>query len=123
MADRIAVVALVYQHGTGIAIALFHQLIISRHVMGLTFAEYPPDGKTRGVATHVGLGAEPTARTAERLILLLGRFARGAAVCPNNGAVDHLQHVQCTAAVRQRLKQKVPDAGLASATESLPGRN
>src|SRR5208283_1413376 len=82
--------------------------------------EYDPDGETCGVATHMDLGAEPTARTAECLILLLGLFAGGAAMRSDDGAVDHLQHVQCAAAVSQRLKQKVPDAGLAPATELLP---
>jgi hypothetical protein len=38
----------------------------------------------------------------------------------DDGAVDHLQHVQCAAAVSQRLKQKIPDARLGSATELLP---
>src|SRR5208282_694165 len=79
-----------------------------------------PDGETCSVATHMDLGAEPTARTAECLILLLGLFARGAAMRSDDGAVDHLQHVQCAAAVRQCLKQKVPDARLAPATELLP---
>ena len=50
--------------------------------MGFALAEYDADGETCGVATQMDLGAEPTARTAERLILLLGLFARGAAVCP-----------------------------------------
>ena len=52
--------------------------------------------------------------------LLLSLFARGAAMRSDDGAVDHLQHVQCAAAVSQRLKQKVPDARLAPATELLP---
>src|SRR5580658_11048848 len=117
MADRIAVVALVRQHGAGIAIALLPQPVISRHVMGLALAEYHPDGETCGVATHMDLCAEPSARTSECLILLLDLFARGAAMRSDDGAVDHLQHVQCTAAVSQRLKQEVPDARLAPTTE------
>src|ERR1700735_520753 len=76
MADRIAVVALVGQHGAGIAIALLHQPVVSRHVMGFALAEYDPGGETCGVATHVDLGAEPTARTAECLVLLLSLFSR-----------------------------------------------
>src|SRR5271155_4435262 len=120
MADRIAVVALVGQHGAGIAIALLHQPLESRHVMGFALAEYDPDGETCGVATHMDLGAEPTARTTECLILLLGPFAGGATMRSDDGAVDHLQHVQCAAAVGQGLKQEVPDASLAPATELLP---
>src|ERR1700678_2093995 len=120
MADRIAVVAFVRQHGAGIAVALLHQLSISRHVMGLALAEYDPDGESRGVATQMDLGAEPTARAAKRLILLLSHFARCVAMRSYDGAVDHLQHVHCAAAVSQRLKQQVPDASLAPATELLP---
>ena len=71
MADGIAVVALVRQHGARIAVAFLHQPVVSRHVMGFALAEYDPDGETCGVATHVDLGAEPTARTAECLSLLL----------------------------------------------------
>src|ERR1700733_662159 len=104
----------------GIAVAFLHQPVVSRHVMGFALAEYDPDGETCGVATHVDLGAEPTARTAQCLILLLSLFARGAAMRSDDGAVDHLQHVQCAAAISQRLKQKVPDARLAPATELLP---
>src|SRR5580692_9996634 len=122
MADGIAVVALVRQHGGGIAIALLHQPVVSRRVMCLALTEYDTDGETCGVATHVDLGAEPTARTAECLILLLSLFSRGAAMRSDDGAVDHLQRVQCAAAVGQRLKQKVPDARLAPATELLPHR-
>jgi hypothetical protein len=107
MADGIAVVALVRQHGAGIAIALLHQPVVCRLVMGFALAEYDPDGETCGVATHVDLGAEPTARTAECLILLLSVFSRGAAMRSHDGAVDHLHHVQCAAAVSQRLKQEV----------------
>src|ERR1700739_2598742 len=101
MADGIAVVALVRQHGSGIAVPLLHQPVISRHVMGLAFTEHDPDGETYGVATQMDLGAEPSARTTERLILLLGLFAGGAAMRPDDGAVDHLQHVQCATAVTQ----------------------
>ena len=46
------------------------------------------------------------ARTTECLILLLGPFAGSAAMRPDDGAADHLQHVQCAAAVGQRLKRK-----------------
>jgi hypothetical protein len=53
MADGIAVLALVRQHGAGIAIALLHQSVVSRHIMGFALAEYDPDGETCGVATHV----------------------------------------------------------------------
>jgi len=122
MADRIAVVPLVGQHGAWIAIALLHQPVVSRHVMGFAYTEYDPDGETCGVATHMDFCAEPTARTTECLILLLGLFAGGAAMRSDDGAVDHLQHVQCAAAVGQRLKQKVPDARLTPATELLPHR-
>ena len=66
------------------------------------------------------LGAKPTARTTECLILLLGLCAGSAAMRSDDGAVDHLQHVQCAAAVRQHLKQQVPDARPAPATELLP---
>jgi hypothetical protein len=48
--------------------------------MGLALAEYGPDGEATGVATHMDLGADPTARTAERLLLLVGLFARGASL-------------------------------------------
>src|SRR6185437_16029775 len=65
-------------------------------------------------------GGEPTARTAERLLLLLTLFARSATMCSDDGAIDRLQHVQCAAAVSQRLKQQVPDDSLAPATELLP---
>src|ERR1700733_6579519 len=104
----------------GIAVALLHQPVVSRHVRGFALAEYDPDGETCGVATHVDLGAEPTARTAECLVLLLSLFSRGAAMRSDDGAVDHLQHVQCAVAVSQRPKQEVPDASLAPATELLP---
>src|SRR5580658_1590487 len=120
MAYGIAVVALVRQHGAGIAVPLLHQPIVSRHVMSLAFTEHDPDGETYGVATQMDLGAEPTARATERLILLLGLFACGAAMRPDDGAVDHLQHVQCATAVSQRLEQEVPHARLAPATELLP---
>src|SRR6202030_3568385 len=113
LADRIAVVAYVGQHGAWIAIALLHQPVVSRHVMGFAPTEYDPDGETCGVTTQMDLGTEPTARTTECLILLLGLFAGGAAMRSDDGAIDHLQHVQCAVAVSQRLKQKVPDARLA----------
>ena len=119
MADGIAVVALVRQHGAGIAIALLHQPVVSRHVIGFALAEYDPDGETCGVATHVDFGAEPTARTAECLILFLSLFSHGAAMRSDDGAVDHLQYVQCAAAVSQRLKQEVPGARLAPAAALL----
>lgn len=61
MADCIAVVALVGQHGTGVAIALLHQAVVRRHVVGLAFTEYDADRETHGVAAQVDLGAEPTA--------------------------------------------------------------
>ena len=88
--------------------------------MGLALAKYDPDGETCGVATQMDFGAEPTARTAECLLLLLTLFARSATMRAHDGAVDHLQHVQRAAAVSQRLKQQVPDASLAPATELLP---
>jgi len=48
--------------------------------MSLAFTEHDPDGETYGVAAQMDLGAEPTARTTERLIVLLGLFAGGAAM-------------------------------------------
>jgi hypothetical protein len=65
--------------------------------MSLAFTEHDPDGETYGVATQMNLGAEPTSRTTERLILLLGLCAGGAAMCPDDGAVD-----QCAAETTER---------------------
>src|SRR6185503_17233240 len=78
MADGIAVVALVCQHGAGIAVALLHQPVIRGHVMGLALVEYDPDRETCGVATQMDFGAEPSARPAECLLLRLTLFASGA---------------------------------------------
>ena len=74
--------------------------------MGLTFADTTPMGRPAALQRTWILGAKPTARTAEGLVLPLGLFAGGAAVCPDDGAVDHLQQVQYAAAVRQHLKQQ-----------------
>ena len=112
--------SLVGQHGTGIAVALLHQVWISGYVMGFALAEYRPNGQTHRVATEVDLGAEPVARSTERLVLHLGGCAGGAAMRPDDGAVDHLQHVQSTATCCQRLNHQVPDARLAPAAELLP---
>ena len=49
-------------------------------------------------------------------------FPGGAAMRPDDGAVDHLQHVQFTATVRQSLQQDVPDTGEAPAAELPPHR-
>jgi len=97
MADGIAVVALVRQHGAGIAVALLHQPVVRGHVMGLALAEYDPDGETCGVATQMDFGAEPTARTAECLLLLLNLLARSATMRSDDGAVD-----QCAAETTER---------------------
>ena len=65
--------------------------------MGFALTEYDPDGETCGVATHMDLGAEPTARTAECLSLLLSPFAGGATMRADDGAVD-----QCAAETIER---------------------
>jgi len=62
----------------------------------------------------------PPREPAERLVLFRGSFAGGTAVRPDNGAVDHLQLVQCSAAVCERLKHQVPDARFAPTAELLP---
>ena len=61
MADRIAVVSLVRQHSAGIAIALLHQPVVSRHVVGFTLAESDANREAYGVATQMDFSAEPTA--------------------------------------------------------------
>src|SRR5215469_6375082 len=93
MADDIAVVALIGQHGAGIAVALLHQALIRGHIMGLALAEYDPNGETCGIAPQMDFGAEATARTAECLLLLLTPLARSATMRSDDGAIDHLQHV------------------------------
>lgn len=49
-------------------------------------------------------------------------FAGSAAMRPDDGAVDHLQHIQLTATVRQSLQQDVPDTREAPAVELPPHR-
>jgi hypothetical protein len=41
---------------------------------------------------------------------------------PNRGAVEHLQHVERAATIRQRLQQQVPYAGFTPAAELPPDR-
>src|SRR6516162_1051033 len=69
LADRIAVIALVGEHGAGITVALLHQLVIGGDIMCLALAQHRADGKPRGVAAEVDLGGEAAARAAERLVL------------------------------------------------------
>ena len=41
---------------------------------------------------------------------------------PDRGAVDHLQHIELAAAIRQRLQQQVPDTGFTPAAKLPPNR-
>jgi len=122
VADRVAVIPLVRQHRARIAVALLHQRIVGRHIMGFTWRQYDTHGKADGIAAEVDLGGEPAARTAECLKLNPAFFTGGTAMRPDRGAVDHLQRVQLTAAIRQPLQQDVPRTRLTPAAELPPDR-
>jgi hypothetical protein len=41
-------------------------------------------------------------------------------MCPDDGAVDHLQHFDISAYIGQRLQQHIPNAGYAPSSELSP---
>ncbi len=67
LTDRVAVIALIGEHRTRIAVALVHQRVIGCAVMRLAFAQHHPDGQAHRIAAEVNFGAEPAAGTAESL--------------------------------------------------------
>jgi hypothetical protein len=96
VADRVAVITLVRQHRARVAVALLHQLIVGRHIMGFTCCQYDTDGKACGIAAEMEFGGEPAARTAKCLKLNPAFLAGSAAMRPGSwccrSSATHSRH-------------------------------
>ena len=99
-----------------------YQRIVGRHIVGFTCRQYDTRGKADGIAAEMNFGGEPAARMAKCLKLNPTFFTGGTAMSPDRGAVDHLQRVQLTAAIRQPLQQDVPRTRPTPAAELPPDR-